>query len=98
MPSWGSRVNMAASSMLLCVDGLHGAGLAVRTVRAVPGRVAAGLEHREHAIGDGITACGIARAEQHSHEADDLLLDRTRVQERIDAAHHDNAVYEIRAR
>src|ERR1700722_16944956 len=95
MPSWGIRVNMAAPSMLLCVDGLHRAGL---TMCAVPCGMAARPEHGEHAVGDGITACGIARAEQHGNEADDLLLYRTRVQERIDAAHHHDAVYEIRAR
>src|SRR3984957_15810194 len=94
MPVWEIRVKLSASSMFLCVDGLHRTGLAMC---AVPRRVPAGLEHREHAVGDGIAARCIAGTEQHGNEANHLLLHRTRVQQRIDSAHYYDAVHEIRA-
>src|SRR5580704_5750494 len=69
MPMWETRINMTAPSMFLHVDGLNGACLAVCAVSC---RVAAGLEHGEHAVSDGIAARGIARTEQHGNETDDL--------------------------
>ena len=49
------------------------------------GLVPAHLEHREHAIGDGIAARGIAGAEQHGEEADRLFQHRARVEQGEDA-------------
>src|ERR1700676_343877 len=71
MPICSMRVSMAASSLLLCVDRLHASRLAVAGMRR---GMVAGLEHREHAVGDGIATRGIARTEQHSEKADHLLL------------------------
>src|ERR1700688_4916321 len=95
MPICSMSVSMAASSLLLCVYRLHANRLAVAGMRR---GMVAGLEHREHAVGDGIATRGIARTEQHSEEADHLLLHCRRVQQRIDPAHHHDTVHEVRAR
>ena len=64
-PKLGRTVSTAVASVLLGVDGFHASGPGA--TRAAGG-MSAGLKHRQHAIGDGIAAGGIAGAEQHGDE------------------------------
>jgi hypothetical protein len=60
--------------------------------------VSAHLEHREHAIGDGVSPGRIAGAQQDREEADRLLLHRAGVKQRENAADDDNTVHKVGAR
>ena len=90
--SCGIMVSMSAPRRLL---GTAGRRLAVLCVF---GLLPAGLEHREHAIGNGVAAGRIARAEQHGEEPDSLLQHRARVEQREHPADHDDAMHEVGAR
>ena len=85
------------ASMSVSQPFLRVAGLGV-AVFCVVGFVSAGLEHREHAIGDRIAAGGIAGAEQHGKEADRLLQHRARIEQSEHPADHDDAVHKVGAR
>ena len=90
---------MMSWAMLVIVMGirrLQVLGFRVTMLRVV-GFLSAGLEHREHAAGDGIAAGGIAGAEQHGEEPDRLLLHRAGVEQGEHAADHHDAMHEIGA-
>src|SRR5271156_5418072 len=59
------------------------------------GLIAAHLEHCQHAMGNGISASGIAGAEQHRDESDRLLSHRARVEQGKQRTDHDDAMHEI---
>src|SRR5690606_24570254 len=57
----------------------------------------AGLEHLQHALSHHIAAGGVARAQQHTEEPDDLLQSGACIQQCPHGADHDDTVDEVGA-